>query len=156
MKVNWFLLVGLVVICNLIGSLGAIWTSSDGEWYKKINKPSFNPPNWVFAPVWTLLFSMMGVALYFVWVSSNSNIRTVALILFVVQFILNVLWSYLFFGVNNLSWSLIEISILLISILSTGICFYFVNRISGVLMVPYFFWVGFASVLNYFLWKLNN
>ncbi|MFH1522044.1 MAG: TspO/MBR family protein [archaeon] len=155
MKVNWLLLIGFIVACNLIGALGAIWTSSDSAWYKNINKPKFNPPSWVFGPVWTLLFSLMGVALYFVWVAPSSNIRTVALILFGVQFAFNVLWSYLFFGINNPFYSLIEIFILLIFIIITGIYFYVVNNFSGYLLIPYFLWVGFASFLNYFLWKLN-
>jgi len=98
MKINWFLLLGLIVACNLIGAIGALWTASDGSWYKGIDKPSFNPPSWVFAPVWTLLFTLMGVALYLVWVSPSSKIRSIALVLFGIQFVLNVLWSYLFFG----------------------------------------------------------
>ena len=155
MKVNWALLIGLVVACNLIGSLGAFWTSSDGDWYKKINKPSFNPPSWVFAPVWTLLFSLMGVALYLVWIAPSSKIRTIALVLFGVQFVFNVLWSYLFFGLNNPLASLIEIFVLLVFILITGIYFYFINRFAGYLLIPYFLWVSFASFLNYSLWKLN-
>lgn len=156
MKVNWFLLIGFIVACNLIGSIGAIWTASDGSWYKGINKPSFNPPNWIFAPVWTLLFTLMGIALYLVWAAPSSKIRTIALVLFGVQFVLNVFWSYLFFGINNPLLSLIEIFALLVFILATGTYFYFVNSFAGYLFIPYFFWVGFASVLNWFLWKLNN
>jgi len=156
MNINWSLLIGLIVACNLIGSLGAIWTSSDNAWYRGINKPSFNPPNWVFGPVWTLLFTLMGIALYLVWISPSSKIRTIALILFGIQFVFNVLWSYLFFGLNNPFWSLIEIFILLIFIFATGIYFYIVNKFAGYLMVPYFVWVSFASFLNYHLWKLNG
>jgi len=140
----------------LIGSLGAIWTVSDGSWYRGINKSSFNPPSWVFAPVWTLLFTLMGIALYFVLVSLSSKIRTIALVLFVVQFIFNVLWSYLFFGVNNSLASLIEIFVLLVFILATGIYFYIVNNFVGHLLIPYFLWVAFASFLNYSLWNLNR
>jgi len=155
MKVNWVLLIGFIVACNLIGALGAVWTSSDGTWYKNLSKPSFNPPSWVFGPVWTLLFSLMGVALYLVWVSPASQIRTIALVLFGVQFVLNVLWSYLFFGINNSLWSLVEIFVLLVGILATGIYFWFVNSYAGYLMIPYFVWVSFASFLNWSLWKLN-
>ncbi len=156
MKVNWFLLIVFIIVCNLIGSLGAIWTASDGSWYKGINKLSFNPPSWIFAPVWTLLFTLMGIALYFVWVTPSSKIRSVALVLFGVQFVFNVLWSYLFFGINNLFFSLIEIFVLLVFILATGIYFYFVNRFAGYLLIPYFLWVGFASFLNYYIWNLNR
>jgi len=129
MKVNWFLLIGLIIACNLIGALGAVWT---------------------------LLFSLMGIALYLVWVAPSSRIRTIALVLFGVQFAFNVLWSYLFFGINNPLWSLIEIFILLVFILATGIYFYIVNRFAGYLLIPYFLWVSFASFLNYSLWKLNR
>ena len=156
MKVNWVLLISLIVACNLIGSLGAIWTASDGTWYRGINKPSFNPPSWVFGPVWTLLFSLMGIALYLVWVTPSSKVRTVALVLFGIQFVFNILWSYLFFGTNNPLWSLIEIFVLLAFIVATGIYFYIVNRFAGYLLIPYFLWVAFASFLNYSLWTLNK
>jgi len=156
MKVNWLLLIGLIVLCNLIGSLGAIWTASDGSWYKGINKPSFNPPSWVFGPVWTLLFTLMGIALYIVWVTPSSKVRTVALVLFGIQFVFNILWSYLFFGANNPLLSLIEIFILLVFIVATGIYFYVSNKFAGYLMIPYFIWVAFASFLNYNLWLLNR
>jgi benzodiazapine receptor len=156
MKINWFLLVGFIVLCNLIGSIGALWTASDGSWYQGINKPSFNPPSWVFGPVWTLLFTLMGIALYFVWVSPSSNIRTIALVLFGIQFVFNILWSYLFFGLNNPLFALIEIFVLLTFILLTGIYFYYVNKPAGYLLIPYFFWVVFASILNYSIWILNR
>lgn len=155
MKINWILLIGFIVLCNLLGSIGAIWTSSDSEWYKELNKPNFNPPNWVFGPVWTLLFSLMGIALYLVWTSPSSEIRTIALVLFGIQFIFNILWSYLFFGAHNLLWSLIEIFVLLLFIMATGIYFYIVNNPAGYLFIPYFIWVAFAGFLNYSLWKLN-
>jgi translocator protein len=156
METNWILLIVFIVACNLIGLLGAIWTSSDGVWYKEINKPSFNPPSWIFGPVWTLLFTLMGIALYFVWVAPSSDIRTVALVLFGIQFVLNILWSYFFFGAHNPLWSLIEIFVLLVFILVTGIYFYKINRFAGYFMVPYFLWVSFASFLNYAIWSLNR
>jgi benzodiazapine receptor len=156
MEINWFLLIGLIVACNLIGSIGALWTASDGEWYQNITKPSFNPPSWVFGPVWTLLFTLMGVALYLVWISPSSSVRTIALVLFGVQFVFNVLWSYLFFGSNNPLWALIEIFILLVFIVATGVYFYWVNKFAGYLLIPYFLWVSFASFLNYNIWSLNS
>lgn len=156
MEINWLLLIGFIVACNLIGAVGSIWTSSDRSWYDGINKPSFTPPGWIIGLVWTVLFTLMGIALYFVWVAPSSNIRTIALILFGIQFIFNLLWSYLFFGMNNPFASLIEIFFLLIFILVTGIYFYYVNKFAGYLLIPYFIWVGFASFLNYTLWKLNK
>jgi tryptophan-rich sensory protein len=155
MKINWILLIGFIIGCNLIGSIGALWTSSDTDWYKSLNKPKFNPPSWVFSPVWTIIFTLMGIALYFIWNSPNSNIRTIALILFAIQFIFNILWNYFFFGINNPFLSLIEIFALLGLILLTGIYFFIVNINSGYLIIPYFIWVSFATFLNYHIWKLN-
>ena len=155
MKINWILLIGFIVACNLIGALGAFWTSSDGSWYKDIKKPTFNPPSWIFGPVWTILFTLMGISLYLVWIAPSSNIRTIALIIFAIHFVLNVLWSYLFFGINNPLASLIEIFVLLIFIIITGIYFYTINKFAGYLLIPYLLWVSFASFLNYSIWKLN-
>ena len=156
MEINWFLLIGFIVACNLVGSVGSIWTSSDRSWYNEINKPSFTPPGWIIGLVWTVLFTLMGIALYLVWIAPSSNIRTIALILFSVQFVFNVLWSYLFFGMNNPLAALIEIFFLLIFVLVTGLYFYYVNKFAGYLLIPYFIWVGFASFLNYNIWKLNK
>lgn len=155
MKINWLLLIGFVILCNLIGALGTLWTASDGDWYKNIIRPSFNPPSWIFGPVWTLLFTLMGISLYLVWVSPNSKIRTIALIIFAIHFVLNVLWSYLFFGLNNPLLAFIEILILLILIIITGIYFYKINKIAGYLFIPYVLWVSFASFLTYTIWRLN-
>jgi tryptophan-rich sensory protein len=155
MAIKWGLLIGLILVCNLIGALGAIWTSSDSSWYKKINKPDFNPPSWIFGPVWTLLFTLMGISLYLVWVSPSSNIKMIALILFGIQFLFNIAWSYLFFGLNKPLWSFIEILLLLVWIIITAFYFFKVNKTSGYLFIPYFLWVSFASFLNYSIWKLN-
>jgi len=155
MAIKWGLLIVLIIACNLIGAIGAIWTSSDSSWYRNLSKPNFNPPSWIFGPVWTLLFTLMGISLYFVWTSPPSQIRLIALVLFGVQFLFNVVWSYLFFGLNKPLFSFIEILFLLALIIVTGFYFFKVNRISGYLLIPYFLWTSFASFLNYTLWKLN-
>jgi translocator protein len=155
MGIKWGLLIILIIICNLIGAMGAIWTSSDGNWYRGINKPSFNPPNWIFGPVWTLLFTLMGISLYLIWTSPSSKIKMIALALFVIQFLFNVAWSYLFFGINKPLWAFVEILILLGFIIATTIYFLRINKIAGYLLIPYILWVGFASILNYSIWKLN-
>jgi len=155
MEINWSLLISFIVVCNLIGAVGAIWTSSDGSWYRGIKKPSFNPPSWVFGPVWTLLFTLMGISLYIVWTSPSSNIKLIALVLFAIQFVFNIAWSYLFFGLNKPLWSFIEILLLLVFILGTAVYFFRVNKTAGYLLIPYFLWVSFASFLNYRIWKLN-
>ena len=155
MVIKWEILIAIVIICNLLGALGAIWTSSDSSWYKNLKKPSFNPPSWVFGPVWTLLFTLMGIALYLVWVSPSSKIKLIALTLFGIQFLFNIAWSYLFFGMNKPLFSFIEILFLLAFIFATGFYFFKVDKIAGYLLIPYFLWVGFASFLNYSLWRLN-
>jgi tryptophan-rich sensory protein len=155
MEINWLLLIGLIIACNLIGASGALLGASDGDWYRNIKKPSFNPPSWIFGPVWTLLFTLMGVALYLVWTSPSSKIRTVALILFAVQFVFNVLWSYLFFGINKPGIAFAEILIMLGFIIATTVYFFKINKISGYLLIPYILWVSFASFLNFSIWRLN-
>ena len=156
MQINWLILILFIIGCNIIGAIGALWTSADSNWYNDLNKPSFNPPSWVFGPAWTLLFSLMGIALYFVFFSPSSQVRTIALILFGVQFLLNILWSYLFFGAHNPLFSLIEIIFLLVLIILTSVYFFKVNSLSGFLMIPYILWVSFASFLNYSIWILNK
>jgi len=155
MVINWALLITLIVLCNLIGVIGAIWTSSDRSWYDGINKPSFTPPGGVIGSVWTLLFTLMGISLYLVWTSPSSNIKIMALTFFVIQFIFNVAWSYLFFGLNKPLWAFIEILVLLVFIIITTFYFFKVNKLSGYLLIPYILWVSFASFLNYSIWRLN-
>jgi len=155
MVVKWGLLIILIIVCNLIGSLGVIWTSPDSSWYKNISKPNFNPPSWIFGPVWTLLFTLMGISLYLVWNSPSSKIKLIALILFGIQFLFNVVWSYLFFGLNKPLWSFMEILFLAGFIFATIFYFFKVDKLAGYLLIPYFLWVSFASFLNYSIWKLN-
>lgn len=155
MEIKWFLLIAFIIVCNIIGALGAIWTSSDRSWYDGINKPSFTPPGGVIGSVWTLLFTLMGISLYLVWTAPSSNIKIIALTFFIIQFIFNVAWSYLFFGLNKPLWAFIEILVLFVFILITTFYFFKVNKLSGYLLIPYILWVGFASFLNYSIWKLN-
>ena len=155
MAIKWGLLIILILACNLLGAIGTIWTASDGPWYKGINKPSFNPPNWVFGPVWTLLFTLMGISLYLVWTSPSSSVKIVALTLFGVQFLFNIVWSYLFFGLNKPLWAFIEILFLVVMIIGTAFSFFKITKPAGYLMIPYLLWVCFASFLNYSIWKLN-
>ena len=155
MEIKWGLLIILIIACNLIGAIGAVWTSSDGPWYKGINKPSFNPPNWIFGPVWTLLFTLMGISLYLVWTSPSSNIKIIALALFAIQFLFNIAWSYLFFGLNKPLWSFIEILFLLVFIIATAFSFFKISKPSGYLLIPYVLWVSFAAILNYSIWRVN-
>ena len=127
MGINWGLLIVFIIICNLIGAIGAIWTSSERSWYDGIKKPSYTPPGGVIGAVWTLLFTLMGISLYLVYTSPSSKIKLIALILFVIQFAFNVAWSYLFFGLNKPLWSLIEILVLLAFIIATTFYFFKVD-----------------------------
>ncbi len=156
MQINWVILVLFIIGCNLIGSIGTLWAGGKSSWYKKLKKPKFNPPSWVFGPAWTLLFSLMGVALYFIFFSPASRFRTVGLVLFGIQFVFNIAWSYLFFGLHKPFISSVEIRLLLILIILTSICFFLVYPLAGLLMVPYILWVSFASLLNYSIWRLNK
>lgn len=148
----------VVAICLAIGYLSSLVTqSSIDTWYPTIEKPFFNPPNWVFAPVWTLLFIMMGVAGGLVWNKLESNEKEVkkALFFFTAQLLLNALWSYLFFGLNNILLALIEIVLLWLIIYETFVLFKQLDKTAGRLLVPYLAWVGFATILTGSIYYLN-
>jgi benzodiazapine receptor len=149
----------MVVTCLAIGYLsGMVTRSAIVTWYPTLVKPSFNPPNWVFAPVWSMLFIMMGVAAGLVWnrLEFEKEIVKKALIFFAIQLALNALWSYLFFGLHNPMLAGLEIIVLWLMIYETYIQFSKVNRIAGYLLIPYLAWVSFAAVLNGSIWWLNK
>lgn len=148
----------VVAICLAVGYLSSIVTqSSITTWYPTIEKPIFNPPNWVFAPVWTLLYIMMGVAAGMIWNKLESNKPAVkkALFFFTAQLLLNALWSYLFFGLNNILLALIEIILLWLIIYETFVLFKQLDKTAGRLLVPYLAWVGFATILTGSIYYLN-
>lgn len=139
------------------GLSGFATTRGVSTWYPTLVKPSFNPPAWVFGPVWTLLYIMMGVAAFLVWREGldTEGVR-IALTAFVIQLILNGLWSILFFGLEAPGWALAEIILLWTSIGITTMLFWRVVPSAGTLLLPYWMWVSFATVLNAFLWWLNR
>jgi len=147
-----------IAICQLAGFVGSIFTrTSVGTWYANLEKPSFTPPNWVFSPVWITLFVLMGIAAFLVWNKGLSDQRVkIALSIFAVQLILNVLWSVMFFGLRSPLAGLIEIAILWIAILLSIFYFLKVSNIAGILLMPYILWVSFAAVLNFSIWRLNS
>ncbi len=149
--------IAVIVLCEVIGAIGSVFTvPSISSWYALIQKPSFTPPNWVFGPVWTSLFFLMGVSLYLVLDKGLKNRNSkFAVSVFGVQFDLNVLWSFLFFGLRSPFLAFIEIIFLWFSILATIILFYRVSPKAGRLLVPYILWVTLASFLNYSEWMLN-
>jgi len=146
-----------ILICQGAGAIGSLFTSpAISTWYATIQKPSFNPPNWIFAPVWILLFLLMGLSLYLIWSNGFKRKGTkIAISIFFVQLILNILWSILFFGLQSPLFAFIEIIILWFAILLTIISFYKVSKIAAYLLMPYIIWVSFASVLNFSILIIN-
>ena len=153
----WKLVVSIVA-CLAAGAIGSIFTrSAISTWYATLEKPPFSPPNWLFAPVWTLLYILMGIAAFLVWRKGLGNRRVrSALIVFLIQLILYTLWSVVFFGLESPLFGLVIISVLWVVILVTVIQFYKISRAASVLLWPYLLWVTFAAVLNYSIWLLNR
>ncbi|WP_318310512.1 TspO/MBR family protein [Flagellimonas crocea] len=147
-----------VLVCLAIGFLSSIATqSSVNDWYVTLNKPSFTPPNYLFAPVWTALYIMMGVAAGIVWSKGYHHIWVkTALYHFVFQLLLNALWSIVFFGLKNPLGGMIVILALLTMIILTIKWFKVISKPAALLMIPYVLWVAFASALNYKIWELNS
>ncbi len=153
-------LAGLVFwigICYLVAWTGALVSPgmAPSDWYGALNKPAWNPPGWVFEPVWTALYTMMGVAAWIVWDKFGIKMAQAALVAFLVQLILNGLWSRLFFGMQEPGWAFFEILLLLTAIVITTVLFFRKNAVAGWLMVPYILWVGYASTLNGAIWLMN-
>ena len=149
----------VVVTCLVIGYFsGMVTRSAITTWYPTLVKPSFNPPNWIFAPVWSMLYIMMGVAAGLVWDRMEQEKEAVkkALVFFAVQLALNALWSFLFFGLKNPMLAGLEIVILWLMIFETYSKFIKINKIAGSLLIPYLLWVSFATVLNASIWWLNR
>lgn len=146
-----------IVIPVAVGATAGFFTATGVDsWYQTINKPSWNPPSWIFAPVWTTLYVMMGIALYLVWKSDSSdNLKKTAISLFAVQLILNFFWSFIFFNQQQPGWALVEIIAMWVFILLTIFAFAQVSKPAAWLLVPYISWVSFATILNYTIWELN-
>ncbi len=139
-----------------IGSISGIATASGiKSWYLTLNKPFFNPPNYLFGPVWTILYLLMGISIYLILQTIKNEIRTRAITIFCVQLGLNFLWSFLFFKFQLLGIAFIEILLIWVSILTMIFTFYKLNKTAALLQIPYLMWVSFASVLNGAIWWLN-
>ena len=148
-----FGLMGWLVVSFAAAAAGSRFLP--GAWYATLTKPAWNPPAAVFAPVWTVLYASMGVAAWLVWRRAGFIGARAALAAFGVQLVLNALWSYLFFGLHRPGVALADIGALWIVILVVAVLFWRVDWRAGALMVPYLAWVGFASCLNFVLWRLN-
>ncbi len=138
-------------ICQIVGIGGAFFTSPavSSSWYVALEKPFFNPPSWLFSPVWIALYILMGVALYLIW-SHRS-----AMILFFIHLFFNGIWSIIFFALRSPFYAFLDIIILWLLILVLVFKFFKIRKAAGYLLLPYLFWVSFAAVLNYYLWILN-
>ncbi len=156
-KNNALKLAASIGVCLLAGAIGGLFTSSSiPTWYAALNKPAFNPPNWIFGPVWTLLYVLMGVSLFLVWQKGLKNKKAkTAVTIFGIQLALNVLWSILFFGLKSPILGLIEIIILWAFILLSIIKFSKISKTAAWLLLPYILWVSFAAVLNLAIFLLN-
>jgi tryptophan-rich sensory protein len=146
-----------ILIPVLVGASAGFFTSSGvNGWYAVANKPWFNPPNWIFAPVWTTLYVLMGIALFLVWKSdAPKGSKQMAITLFAVQLVLNFFWSFIFFKLQQPGWAFAEIILMWAMILLTILWFGKISSTAAWLLVPYICWVSFASVLNYSIWRLN-
>ncbi len=153
-------LVAAIIISELAGIIGSLFTTTAIDtWYTTLVRPSFAPPSWIFGPVWTTLFLLMGIASFLVWRKGKTEgfskrIR-IALTLFGIQLVLNTLWSIIFFGSENLGGAFFEIIFLWIAIVATTVAFYKIIKPAAYLLLPYIAWVTFAAYLNYAFWQLN-
>ena len=146
-------LVGWLLVCFAAAVMGGLFMP--GEWYASLKKPSWNPPAWVFGPVWTALYTMMAVAAWLVWRRGGFAAQRRLLTLFLVQLALNAAWTPLFFGLKQPGWAFTEIVLLWLAIGATLFAFRPVSRVAAWLLAPYLAWVSFAATLNFTLWRLN-
>ena len=150
---SWLGLVGWLALVFCASAM-AVFIADNG-WYAGLAKPAWNPPDWLFGPVWTILYAMMAVAAWRVWLQGGWAQQKKALGLFLLQWALNALWTPLFFGLHRPGWALAEILVLLAAILATMRTFWRLDRPAGLLFLPYAAWVAFATVLNGTIWRMN-
>jgi len=150
------LLVFWIVLCQAVGLLGARWTAPEiPAWYRGLRKPAFNPPSWIFGPVWTLLYLLMAVAAWRICLLPPSRSRTAAIALFLLQLALNLIWSWIFFRRHALAAALVEVICLWLAIAASITVFHRIDPAAAWLMAPYLAWVAFAALLNGAIHRLN-
>jgi tryptophan-rich sensory protein len=150
-------LLGILATCfTAAGSGAALTSTSVGNWYLTLAKPSWTPPEWLFGPVWTTLFFLMGTAAWFVWRQGGWSASRLPLFLFAVQLVLNVCWSAIFFVLLSPGWAFGEIVFLWFAIVATTVSFWGRSAAAALLMLPYLAWVTFAAVLNFAIWRMNS
>ncbi len=154
---NIFKLIIAVIVSELAGIIGSLFTFSEiPTWYATLAKPALNPPSWIFGPVWTTLYALMGIAAFLIWKKGldRNDVRK-ALAVFGLQLALNTFWSIIFFGLHSPAWAFVNIISLWLAIAWTMILFYKISKPAMWLLAPYILWVSFASYLNYSIWILN-
>lgn len=152
---RWIALLGWLAVTFLAALVGGQFMP--GEWYAELAKPSWNPPNWIFGPVWTLLYILMAVAAWMVWEErerSQTQVRA-ALLLFVLHLVFNGAWSWIFFGLEEVGWALVDIGVVWLFVAALVGIFWKIRPWAGRLLVPYFVWVSFAVALNFAILQLN-
>ncbi|MDD5454658.1 MAG: tryptophan-rich sensory protein [Candidatus Ratteibacteria bacterium] len=155
--IKFFKLIIAIVICEFAGIIGSFFTvSSVSSWYASLAKPRLTPPGWIFAPVWTTLYVLMGIAAFLIW---NNGLKRrdvkIALSIFIGQLVLNMFWSIIFFGMRSPLWAFIEIIFLWLAIIASIIAFSKISKPAAWLLAPYILWVSFAAYLNYSVWRLQ-
>ncbi len=148
-----FALAGWVLLCFAAAAMGGLFMP--GEWYASLKKPSWNPPGWIFGPIWTALYTMMAIAAWLVWRQGGWDKQRKPLFIFLAQLALNALWTPLFFGLHWPGVAFAELILLWVAIAWTISAFWHANRAAALLLAPYLAWVSFAAVLNGTLWRLN-
>ena len=148
-------LIGWLAITFIASAIGAVATLQAGPFYIQLVRPDWAPPAWIFGPVWTALYVIMGIAAWLVWRTDGFRPAKVALTLFFIQLALNASWSWLFFGWHRGALAFLDTLLLWLLIVAMLVAFWRIRPVAGVLLIPYLLWVSFASVLNYFIWQLN-
>ena len=146
-------LIVFLILCFSAATFGRLFPPD--SWYASLNRPDYAPPNWVFGPVWTVLYLMIAVAGWLVWKSSVSTGKRLTLTMFGIQLLLNAVWSVIFFGWHQPGWALLEIGVLWLTIATTILSFKRHSSPAAVLLFPYLAWVSFAAIFNYGFWSLN-
>jgi tryptophan-rich sensory protein len=150
------LIVSLLLPLGLGAIAGMFTAEAIPGWYASLNRPSFNPPDWVFGPVWTALYLLMGISLFLIWKQKTTKVRNLSIFVFFIQQILNVGWSFIFFYFNRIDLALFEIILLWISIVIMMVSFYKIKPLAAYLNIPYLLWVSFATILNAAYYFLNQ
>ena len=153
---KWIALLGWFGLCYSVAAVGGWWTAGElRDWYLSLKRPSFAPPNWVFGPVWTVLYALMAIAVWLVWLLPPSPQRNKALLLFIVQLALNLLWTWLFFHEHDIANALADVILLWIAIAAVLLLVGPILPVAAWLLAPYWAWITFAMILNYGFWRLN-